>query len=311
MTTRVQVQRPTATGVRPTGRRPGEFYVNFADMQFGVINTSGTAQDLGAVRFFSTTANYATGAFVIQAGVLYFAKSAITAGAFNASQWTAVGGSGVGFLPLSGGTLTGPLAGVDATFSNFVTAYGYQIGNASTNSILQESMLTLQGASNTEVFIRAINSVDSGNRWVIDLMDGTAESGGNNGNDLKFTAWSNTGSLLSTPIKIKRSSGVVTFSQPIVNGPSDKTLKENITPIEDALEKVNALEGVNFNMIATPDQPEIGLIAQDVARVVPEVLQEFDHDGAIKLSVDYPRLVALLIEAIKTLTERVAALETA
>ena len=56
--------------------------------------------------------NHAVGDFVIQAGVLYAAKSAITAGAFNATQWTqiaaATDASGP-YLALTGGTLTGAL----------------------------------------------------------------------------------------------------------------------------------------------------------------------------------------------------------
>ena len=94
-------------------------------------------------------------------------------------------------------------------------------------------------------------------------------------------------------------------------------MKENIAPLEGALEKVNALQGVSFNLIATPDKQEIGLIAQDVEPVVPEIIQDFQmHDsegkaGEVKLALDYPKLTALLIEAVKTLTARVAALEAA
>lgn len=106
---RVQTQRPSSTGVRPTGRKPGEFYVNLADMQFGVINAAGTAQDLGAIRFFSASANYVANDFVVQAGALYVAKGPITAGAFNPAQWTVLGGAGVAFLPLTGGAMTGPI----------------------------------------------------------------------------------------------------------------------------------------------------------------------------------------------------------
>jgi hypothetical protein len=72
---------------------PGELYVNWADSQLGVINAASANQDLIPVRFFSTTANYSVGNFVVQAGQLYRATQAVTAGAFNASQWTQVGGS--------------------------------------------------------------------------------------------------------------------------------------------------------------------------------------------------------------------------
>ena len=92
MTTRGQNLRSTVPGNVPTAgtRLPGELWVNFPDLQLGVIDTARAAQKLIAVRFFSATANYAAGDFIIQAGKLYFAKAAIVAGAFNATQWTQV-----------------------------------------------------------------------------------------------------------------------------------------------------------------------------------------------------------------------------
>ena len=124
MTNRVQTQHSSSTGVRPTGRKPGELYVNLADMQYGVIDPTGTPKDLGAIRLFSTTANYAIGDFVVQGGVLYYAKVAVTASAFDSTEWTIIGGVGhdigSGYLPLAGGTLTGDLHGVNAYLSSGV-----------------------------------------------------------------------------------------------------------------------------------------------------------------------------------------------
>jgi hypothetical protein len=91
---------------------PGELYVNWPDAQLGAINSGGNAQDLIAVRFFSSTTNYVTGDHVAQGGFIYRAKAAVPAGAFNATQWdqiataTSLAGS---YLLLTGGTLTGPL----------------------------------------------------------------------------------------------------------------------------------------------------------------------------------------------------------
>ena len=93
MTTRVQALRSSTTQAVPAAgtRLPGELWTNFPDLQLGVIDAARNAQKLVAVRFFSTTANYAAGDFVIQAGVLYAAKGAVTAGAFNPAQWTQIG----------------------------------------------------------------------------------------------------------------------------------------------------------------------------------------------------------------------------
>ena len=108
MTGRVQTNRSPTTGNRPTGRQVGELYVNLADGQLGVINSGGTAQDLIGVTFFSPFSNYVTGNHVLQGGLLYRAMGTIAAGSFNPAQWQAISSTS-GFLPLSGGTMTGTL----------------------------------------------------------------------------------------------------------------------------------------------------------------------------------------------------------
>ena len=100
MTGRVQTLRSNVAGNRPTGRAPGELYVNWADAQFGSITGGGASQDLVAVRFFSTTATYVVGDFIIQGGQLYRAVAPSAAGAFNSANWAQIGGSvGLGDTP--------------------------------------------------------------------------------------------------------------------------------------------------------------------------------------------------------------------
>jgi len=82
---------------------------------------------------------------------------------------------------------------------------------------------------------------------------------------------------------------------------SDKNLKTNITPIENALDKVLSLEGVEFDFISGANcgylkKHQIGLIAQDVKKVIPEIVGK-NSDGT--LGVSYQHLVAVLIEAVK------------
>ena len=86
---------------------------------------------------------------------------------------------------------------------------------------------------------------------------------------------------------------------------SDARIKMNVETIEEALYKVKALRGVSF-VSKLDNRERIGVIAQEVERVVPEAVTTHEH--GLK-SVAYGNLVGLLIEAIKTLEKRVAELE--
>jgi hypothetical protein len=81
---------------------------------------------------------------------------------------------------------------------------------------------------------------------------------------------------------------------------SDRRWKEDITPLDDGLNRVTQLRGVNFRWKdpAKGDGPQIGLIAQEVEAVFPELVST-DSDGY--KSVSYDTLVAPLIEAVKAL----------
>ena len=76
---------------------------------------------------------------------------------------------------------------------------------------------------------------------------------------------------------------------------SDERIKENISRIENPLEKIKGINGVEYNKIGS-DKKEIGFIAQEVQKVLPEVV-ETDESG--NLSVAYQRMTAVLLEAIK------------
>ena len=82
---------------------------------------------------------------------------------------------------------------------------------------------------------------------------------------------------------------------------SDKRLKEDIKPIENALQKVSELNGYTFKKIGQ-DKRLTGLIAQEVQQVLPEAVHE-NEDGM--LSVAYGNTVSLLVEAIKELQAQV------
>ena len=85
-----------------------------------------------------------------------------------------------------------------------------------------------------------------------------------------------------------------------VTSSSDIKLKTNIKTIDSALDKISNLRGVEFDWIDTQEH-QIGLIAQEVEQVIPEVVSEYN---GIK-SVAYGNLISILIEAIKELKEEV------
>ena len=85
----------------------------------------------------------------------------------------------------------------------------------------------------------------------------------------------------------------------IVNSSSDENLKKDITTIENALEKVNQLRGVDFTWKET-DEKSKGLIAQELQKVFPELVSE-DTNG---LSINYSGLIGVLIEAIKEISHK-------
>jgi len=88
---------------------------------------------------------------------------------------------------------------------------------------------------------------------------------------------------------------------------SDARLKENITALTGALPKLEAINGVYFNMKGEMNRGrEVGVIAQDVENVLPEAVSE-GADGYKR--VDYTKLVPLLIEAVKEQQDQIDALE--
>ena len=86
---------------------------------------------------------------------------------------------------------------------------------------------------------------------------------------------------------------------------SSMTLKRDITPIEDALNKILSLEGVTYYRKAD-DTFEAGLIAEKVNKIIPELVGK-DSDGNPQ-TVYYTKITAYLIEAVKSLKQELDSL---
>jgi len=91
-----------------------------------------------------------------------------------------------------------------------------------------------------------------------------------------------------------------------VNTTSDSRLKTNIREIENASDLVSQLNGIYFDRVDT-NKTSIGFIAQEVERIIPEVV-DTGADG-IK-SIAYGNITALLVEAIKDLKTEINELKT-
>jgi hypothetical protein len=110
----------------------------------------------------------------------------------------------------------------------------------------------------------------------------------------------------ATAGRIDASNDIVAYSS------SDERLKQNITPIENAIDKVKSLTGVEFDW--KPEYKhahgyeghDTGIIAQQVQDVIPSAVRT-NNTGF--LAVRYEKLIGLLIEANKELAARVEELE--
>lgn len=86
---------------------------------------------------------------------------------------------------------------------------------------------------------------------------------------------------------------------------SDARFKTNLQQISYALDKVKRISGYKYNMMGTEKQNQVGLIAQEVIKVLPEAVYE-DKNGY--LGIRYTNIIPLLVEAVKELSERLEAI---
>lgn len=99
-----------------------------------------------------------------------------------------------------------------------------------------------------------------------------------------------------------------------IKGPSDIRFKKNLKPLENSLSKISSLKGYSYEWRKDefPNKnfrkgTDIGLIAQEVEKVFPEVVYT-DNDEMKSKSIDYSKLVPALVESIKELQKEIEAL---
>lgn len=183
------------------------------------------------------------------------------------------------------------LEGTDHTYMEFypqgsTTRFGW-IGYPSTNAI--DLTLSSQNASGSLIF----NT--------------------NNAERFRVNASGFIGIGTSNPtVRLQVAGDIIANS---IAGSSDTRFKTNILPIENPLQKVLKLRGVTFdwkikefpNRLFSENRA-LGFIAQEVEQVIPEVVQTENNTEGFK-SVQYDKVVALLVEAIKEQQKQIEQLQ--
>jgi hypothetical protein len=126
------------------------------------------------------------------------------------------------------------------------------------------------------------------------------------GNNIYNDNIGNVGIGTTTPTYKLHVSGDIYASGNVTAG-SDERMKTNINTIQNALSTVNNLRGVSY-FLADKQIKNIGVIAQEVEKVLPEVVLTDNSPQQLK-SVAYGNIVGLLIEAIKELSRKIEFLE--
>jgi hypothetical protein len=124
----------------------------------------------------------------------------------HAAAWSAV-------LPLTGGTLTGPLTVAPVAGQGPVCLT--LTGNA-TDGWAQQYFTKASGTTGVGCAIVTTTGTPTGYRWALSIGDATVESGSNTGSDFKLEAYSDAGASLGLPLKILRANGTATFGGPVI-----------------------------------------------------------------------------------------------
>ena len=186
------------------------------------------------------------------------------------------------------GTFNG-LSGKTSGTGDYITT-GDLVAGQNTGSV---ALTTNDGYGNANITFNHRNGTpdQSGNAARIEVnTDSTS------GAKIDFELKSNVtnGVVVSLPIIMTMTESGLSVTGDVTSS-SDERIKENIQPITDALSKVQQINGVTFNWKESGD-PSTGVVAQEVEKVLPEVVHE--NQEGIKF-VAYGNMVGLLIEAIK------------
>jgi cytoskeletal protein CcmA (bactofilin family) len=290
------------------------------------VNISGSLQLTGSLDVTSGITGSLQGTASFATNALIATSSSYAATSSFASAFTVAG------------TLTAQTLNVQTVSSSVVYSSGSNVfGNQQSNTQVFTGSVNITGSLNVnggEIFAGRIDNgseggqvsfgraLDNANGWYIDVYGDTSTP------SLRFV------DVSTSAVRMTISgSGAITMGQSLAVGPinpsavagridasndvvafstSDKRLKENIQPIENALDKLDKIGGYTFDW---NDQVEIhgykghdiGVIAQEIEEILPEIVTT--RDNGYK-AVKYEKIVPFLIQCIKELKDEIRDLKS-
>lgn len=206
----------------------------------------------------------------------------------------------------SAGTVAGDLT---YTLPNSITdGYFLQTDSSGNLTFAQPAISVSNNTTSTSTFYLTLTTATSGDINGVTTTDSKLSFQPSTG-DLTVTAFScgsvdvNGGNIDGTVIGAA-SAAAGTFSS--LTETSSIAYKENVSPIQNGLDKILQLVGVEYDRIDGSSKNEAGLIAEEVEKVLPNIVSKKDGrtDG-----INYTKLTAYLIESIKSLQEQIEELK--
>jgi hypothetical protein len=190
-----------------------------------------------------------------------------------------------------------------------ITTTNVQDLNISTGNINVSNLSSLTNVTATSISTGTLNattSITTSNIVATLITTGTLNATSINATSINaignsntigniFTTNGNVGIGTTSPSSTLHVNGQI-FATGDISGLSDERAKKDILTIENALEKVESMRGVYYTM-KNSEKRSVGLIAQEVQKILPEVISETEE----YLGISYGNIVGLLIEAIKQL----------